>query len=188
MVDVLGHLGIALVWLSPVWAFVDDSKTAVTWLAVGVWFGMLPDVDLVLSNVDGLGIHHHGAFHTVLFVALAAVTVGPLLGLAVRRVFGGTDWLSAHAEARAPVLGGIVVLVTGLSHLFADMLSAPDTAPPIEPLWPLVDGQLVTMDVLYYTSFLATVALLVVGLASNVVFWYLTHGRTRARHAGDTTR
>ena len=188
MVDVLGHLGMALVWLSPSWLFIDEQRTAVTVLAVGFWFGMLPDADLVVSNIDALGIHHHGIFHTVLFVTLAAAILGPLLGLAMRRVFGDTKWLSARAADRAVPLGVVVVFVTGLSHLFADMLSAPDTATRIEPLWPLVKGPIVYMDVLYYKSFWATTALFVAGLAFNVAFWYLTHGRSNTRPHGDATR
>ena len=188
MVDVLGHFGMALVWLSPCWLLVDDRRTIVTLLAVGVWFGMLPDVDLLVSAVDGLGVHHHGVFHTVLFVALAAATAGPLLGLAMRRAFGGTRWLSDRATARAIPLGVVVVLVTGLSHLFADVLSAPDASTRIEPLWPLVDGPLVAVDVLYYKSFWATIGLFVAGLTFNVALWYLTRRRTRVRRYGDTAR
>ncbi|MFC5970879.1 metal-dependent hydrolase [Halomarina salina] len=188
MVDVLGHLGMALVWLSPCWLFIDDQRTAVTFLAVGFWFGMLPDVDLVLSNIDALGIHHHGVVHTILFVTLAAVTVGPLLGLAMRRVFGGTKWFSRRAAARAVPLGVIIVFVTGLAHLFADTLSAPDKSTRLELLWPLVEGPIVYTDVLYYKSFWATIALFAAGLAFNAAFWYLTFGRSGSRAVGDATR
>ncbi|MFD1512692.1 metal-dependent hydrolase [Halomarina rubra] len=188
MVDVLGHLGMALIWLSPCWLFIDDQRTAVTVLAVGFWFGMLPDTDLVLSSIDALGVHHHGVVHTVLFVVLAAATVGPLLGLAMRRLFGDTKWLSSEAAARAVPLGVVVVFVTGLSHLFADTLSAPDKSTRLEVLWPLVEGPVVYVDVLYYKSFWATIALFVGGLAFNAAFWYLTHGRSGARARSDPTR
>ncbi len=186
MVDVLGHFGMALIWLSPSWLFIDQQRTALTFIAVGFWFGMLPDVDLVLSALPG--IHHHGVFHTVLFATVAAVTVGPLLGWAMKRVFGGTEWFSARAEARAYHLGVIAVWVTGLAHVFADMLSAPDTSTRIEPLWPLVEGPIVYMDVLYYKSFWATIGLFVGGLAANVVFWYLSHGRSGASPRNTASR
>ena len=182
MVDVLGHFGMALIWLSPSWVFIDRQRTAAMFVAVGFWFGMLPDVDLVVSTITG--IHHHGVFHTVLFVTIAAATLGPLLGWAMKRAFGGTDWFSVRAESRAYLLGIIAVWVTGLSHLFADVLSAPDTSTRIEPLWPLVKGPIVYLDVLYYKSFWATIALFVGGLVANAVFWYLSHGRSNASPRG----
>jgi len=146
MVDTLGHFGMALLWLSPSWMVIDRERTAATFIAVGTSFGMLPDVDLVFSAVSG--IHHHGVFHTVLFVTIAAVTLGPLLGWALKRVVGETDWFSVRTESQAYLLGVIAVWVPGLSHVFADMLSAPDTSTRIEPLWPLVDGPLLYIDVL----------------------------------------
>jgi hypothetical protein len=184
MVDVLGHLGMALLWLSPAWLFIDDQKTAVTFLGVAFWFGMLPDVDLLLRGVDG--IHHHGVVHTVLFAVGAALVVGPLLGLARRRLFGGTDWFSRRASEHAIGLGVVGVLVASLAHVFADMLSAPDASTRIEPLWPLVKGPLVYMDVLYYKSFWATIGLFVAGLLGNLVFWYLAHGRAGNGVVADT--
>jgi len=178
MVDVLGHFGMALLWLSPSWVVIGRERTAATFVAVGVWFGMLPDVDLVFSALSG--IHHHGVFHTVLFVTVAAVTLGPLLGRAMKRVMGGTDWFSVRTESRAYLLGVAAVWVPSLSHVVADMLSAPDLSTRIEPLWPLVDGPLLYIDVLYYESFWATTALFAGGLTANAVFWYLGHGRSTA--------
>jgi hypothetical protein len=186
MVDVLGHLGMALIWLSPSWVFIDHQRTAAAFIAVGFWFGMLPDVDLVLSALPG--IHHHGVFHTVLFVTIAAVTVGPLLGWAMKRVLGGTSWFSDRAESRAYLLGAIAVWITGLAHVFADMLSAPDTSTRIEPLWPLVEGPIVYMDVLYYKSFWATIALFVGGLVANALFWYLSRRRSDTPSRSTATR
>jgi hypothetical protein len=37
MVNPLGHLGMALLWLSPSWVIVDRERTAATFVAVGVW-------------------------------------------------------------------------------------------------------------------------------------------------------
>jgi hypothetical protein len=185
MVDVLGHLGMALLWLAPSWLFIDDLRTTVTYITASFWFGMLPDVDLVLSRIDG--IHHHGVFHTVLFAAATAVTVGPLFGLTLRKLVGDTDWFSDRASQHAVGLGVVAVFVTGIAHIFADMLSAPDASTRIEPLWPLVKGPLVYMDVLYYKSFWATIALFLAGLAANAVFWYASRDRG-VRGAAGTTR
>ncbi|WP_277542304.1 metal-dependent hydrolase [Haloarcula laminariae] len=178
MVDVLGHLGMALLWLAPVWYFIGHRRTAALVIGGGFWFGMLPDIDLPLSAwVDG--IHHHGVVHTVLAVAIFAAVIGPLLGLVFARIGTRTDskWFYAPARERATAIGVLTVLVTGLAHLFADILSAPDVSTRIEPLWPVVEGPIVMVDVLWYQSWWATWGLFVLGVAVNGLAWYLTDGR-----------
>jgi len=54
MVDVTGHLGMALLWLAPAWFLLDYRKTAWTFVVSGVLFGMLPDIDLVLGGFSRL--------------------------------------------------------------------------------------------------------------------------------------
>ncbi|MFC6756787.1 MULTISPECIES: metal-dependent hydrolase [Haloarcula] len=177
MVDVLGHLGMALLWLAPVWYFVDHRRTAALVVAGGFWFGMLPDIDLPLS-VWVPGIHHHGVLHTVLAATAFAVLLGPLVGLVFARIGERTDptWFYAAAQERATGIGVITVFVTGVAHVFADMLSAPDVSTRIEPLWPVVKGPVVMMDVLWYQSWWATWGLFVLGVTVNVAAWYLTDG------------
>ncbi|WP_273836704.1 metal-dependent hydrolase [Halococcus sp. PRR34] len=179
MVDVLGHLGMGLLWLAPAWYFIDDRRTAAVFVGVGFWFGMLPDVDLVLSSFQG--IHHHGVFHTVLAAVVFAAILGPILGWLLKRLFGGTTWFSREAADHATALGVIAVGLPSLAHVFADMLSAPDTSTRIEPLWPLVDGPVVYMDVLFYQSFWATIGLFVLGLAANVAFYYWSDQNEESR-------
>ena len=171
----------ALIWLAPAWFLIDRPKTAATFVFSGFWFGMVPDVDLVLSNYVAT-IHHHGIVHTILAVTLLSLVLGPLLGWVLEKALGGTEWFSARAADRAYVTGFVAVWVAGLSHLFADMLSAPDVSTRIEPLWPLYDGPVVLIDVLWYQSFWATWALLIAGLALNAAFWY------RNRDTGGETR
>jgi hypothetical protein len=180
MVDVLGHLGMALVWLAPAWYFIDHRKTAALFVATGFWFGMLPDVDLVLSNWFA-GIHHHGVFHTVLVVTILALIIGPLVGLAYRRIASNSEWFSARAHANAYRMGFIAVWVSGLSHLFADVLSAPDTSTRLEPFWPVVEGPVVVIDVLWYQSWWATWGLFILGVVANVAAWYRTKDRSESR-------
>ena len=185
MVDVLGHLGMALLWLAPVWYFVDHRRTAALIVGGGFWFGMLPDIDLPLSAwVDG--IHHHGVVHTVLAVTVLAAVLGPLVGLAFTRIGERTDstWFAARAQERATVIGVITVFVTGVAHVFADMLSAPDVSTRIEPLWPVVKGPVVMMDVLWYQSWWATWGLFVLGVTVNGLAWQLTDGRDESATAG----
>lgn len=171
MVDVLGHLGMALIWLAPSWFFFDRPKTAVTFVAASFWFGMLPDVDLVLSNYVQT-IKHHGVFHTVAVVTLLAVILGPLLGSVLEKLGGGSDWFSSRATNNAVAIGVVGVWVASLSHLFGDMLSAPDVSEPIEPLWPLFDGQIVSIDVVWYTSFWVNWGLFIAGIAVNAMLYY----------------
>ena len=180
MVDVLGHLGMALLWLVPAWWVVDQRKTAALFVATGFWFGMLPDVDLVLSNWFD-GIHHHGVFHTVLVVTLLAMVIGPLVGVVFRRIGEHSEWFSVRAREHATPMGFLAVWIPGLSHLFADMLSAPDISTPIEPFWPILNGSFVLVDVFWYTSWWATWGLLVLGILVNVAAWYVTddHGESR---------
>ncbi|NEU57242.1 metal-dependent hydrolase [Halorussus sp. MSC15.2] len=171
MVDVLGHLGMALIWLAPAWYFIERRKTAAVFVGLGFWFGMLPDVDLYLSNWFA-GIHHHGVFHTILVVTLLAVPLGAILGWVFTKVNNQTELFSDRATVHAYTMGVIAVWVAGLSHLFADMLSAPDVATRIEPFWPLYNGSVVLIDVLWYTSVWATWGLLALGVAVNVVAWF----------------
>lgn len=176
MVDVLGHVGMALLWLVPVWYVVEHRKTAALIVTVGAWFGVVPDVDLYLSAWIG-GIHHHGVVHTVLVVTILAAVIGPLVGAAFARVGERTDWFSERAREHATAIGFLAVWIPGLSHLFADMLSAPDVSTRIEPLWPVVTGPLVALDVLWYQSWWAVWGLFVLGASANVLAWYWTRGR-----------
>jgi MFS family permease len=176
MVGELGHLGMALVWLSPAWYFFDHRKTAALVVAGAFWFGTLPDVDLVLSDWFA-EIHHHGVFHTVLVVTILAAVIGPLLGMVFDRIGREYGWFSARARERAYRIGFVAVWVSGLSHVFADILSAPDASTRIEPFWPVVNGPVVLIDVLWYESWWATWGLLLLGVAVNLVAWYRTGGR-----------
>ena len=181
MVDVLGHLGMALIWLAPAWFFINRQRTAAVFVGVGFWFGMLPDIDLYLSNWFPQSIHHHGVVHTVLAVAMFAAVLGPILGWLLKRFLGGSAWFSDRAADNAVELGVIAIGITGLSHLFADMLSAPDVASPIEPLWPLYDSSIVLVDLFYYKSFWATWGLFIAGLVVNGVLYYWIRQRSTAQ-------
>ncbi len=64
------------------------------------------------------------------------------------------------------------VWVATLSHLFADMLSAPDISQPIEPLWPVINGQIYIIDIFWYSSTGVNLGMLGIGLIVNVILWY----------------
>jgi len=176
MVDVIGHLGMALIWLAPVWFFIESTKAAVTFVGVGFWFGALPDIDLYLRRVLGT-VKHHGVIHTLLAVTLIALVVSPLVGWILKRTIGGSDWLPPEAEDRAVSFGAVTVWIAGVSHIFADMLSAPDIAEAIEPFWPLYQ-QSIGIDLVWYNNPWFNWGLLLVGLGLNAALYYWHRGST----------
>ncbi|AGB31341.1 membrane-bound metal-dependent hydrolase [Natrinema pellirubrum DSM 15624] len=150
MVDVTGHLAMALLFAAPAW-LVWGRRAALVFASFTLVTAMLPDTDLVLQGV--LPISHHGVTHTVLFVALSSVLAG---AVAARYL---TDWFNATRWIRSTDIGSEAVFVFataglltgGISHLFADILSAPDIAPPLSPFWPVYSDPVI-VDVIYYDS------------------------------------
>ena len=181
MTETLGHLGMALIFLAPAWLFIDDWRTAVVFIGTGFWFGPVPDLDTYLRNWFPDSFHHHGVVHTVPAVIVFAVVLGPILGWALKRVFGGTKWFSRAATNRAIAMGVIAVGAATLSHLLADILSAPDLSTRIEPFWPVINGPVVYIDVLYYDSVWATWGLFILGLLVNAALFYWTKQRGSGR-------
>ncbi|WP_435359886.1 metal-dependent hydrolase [Haloarchaeobius sp. DFWS5] len=170
MVDVLGHLGMAMLWAAPAW-FVWERRVSAAFVGFALLTAMLPDTDLVLRQV--LPVTHHGVTHTVVFVVAVALVVGPLLAIGLQRVLTRV-WLrgSRRRFTRLTLVGFVVagLLVGGLSHLFADMLSAPDIAKPVQPFWPFFEKPW-SVDVVWYNApwinsgLFAFAALLNLGLA-----------------------
>ena len=151
MVDVLGHLGMALLWALPVWLFYQ-RRVSLVFIGLVVTTAHLPDVDLLLLGV--LPIVHHGITHTVLFVTAVSLVAGAIaefkLGTWIEQ-----QWLEGEHELLSK--WGLYAFTTGafllggFSHLFADMLSAPDIAKPVEPFWPLV-AKPWSVDLIWYNS------------------------------------
>ncbi len=161
----------ALLWFVPAWFIIDERKTAATFAAVGVWFGMLPDVDLVLSSLFPGIVKHHGVFHTVLMAAILAVIVGPLVGGLLKRTVGGSAWFTDRAVDNATSFGVVMVFVAGVAHVFADMLSAPDIADSVEPLWPLYQ-QSFGIDIVWYNNPTFNWGLFAAGILVNVALYF----------------
>lgn len=170
MVDVAGHLGMALIWLAPAWLFVNSGKTATTFVGIGFWFGTLPDIDLYLQKVFRT-VKHHGIVHTVLAVSLIALVLGPLVGWLLKRTIGGSEWFVPEVERQATSFGFLMVWIAGLSHIFADILSAPDIAEAIEPFWPLYQ-QSVGIDIVWYNNPWFNWGLLLIGIGLNAALYY----------------
>lgn len=130
---------------------------------------MLPDVDLVLRGVPP-SVRHHGVTQTVLCVVAFAVVGGIPAARFLARFIEGW-WLTSEGhsipriEVRAFVAGGMTP--GGSSHVFADVLSSPDVAPPVKPLWPVYRDP-VTFDVTYDKS-----PVWIVGLVSVALLLHL---------------
>jgi inner membrane protein len=162
MVDVAGHVGMALVWLGVVWFVVSNRRTAAVFVLIGLPFGLFPDIDLYLRRIFPT-LHHHGVVHTVLAVSVVGIVAGTILARTLVPWLADRGYVPLDALDSADALTIGVALLGGYSHLFADILSAPDISQPIEPFWPLY-MQPVSIDVFYYTGFWATWGLLGLGL------------------------
>ncbi|MFC7154108.1 metal-dependent hydrolase [Halomarina halobia] len=172
MVDVLGHLALALLLALPAW-IVWDGRVSLAFVGTVLATAMLPDVDLVLRHVVPT-VEHHGVTHTVLFVVIVSAVAGVLAETVDTSVL--ERWWR-ESEGHAVSDGAIFPFVTGgfllggLSHLFGDVLSAPDVSEPVEPLWPFLDKP-ISIDVLYYTSPWWNLGLLVVALSLHLALGY----------------
>lgn len=168
MVDVSGHLGMALLATTPIW-FGYGRRAALTFVGLALPFGLLPDIDLYLRRVFPT-IHHHGVTHTIVVVVGVSLIVGVLVAPTLLPYLRQRGWLpdGEIGNEYAFVVGAFAI--GGLSHLFADMLSAPDISEPIEPFWP-IGVQPVSLDVFYYNAPLANFGLLAAGIAAHLVLW-----------------
>jgi hypothetical protein len=100
-------------------------------------------------------------------VTLLAAVIAPVVGKVVETVAGDTDWLSPEAAAHSIRFGFLAVWIPGLAHVFADMLSAPDLADSIEPLWPIYQGS-IGVDLVWYNNPVVNLGLLVAGVVRAV--------------------
>ena len=157
----------AMLFAAPAW-FVWGRRGALGFTAFALVTSMLPDTDLVLRHY--LPVTHHGVTHTFLFVGVVSVLAG---AVASRWL---TDWFNDHPWIRSTAITQEVVfwfatagfLTGGVSHIFADLLSAPDIAAPLSPFWPVYD-QPVVIDVIYYNSPIWNFGLLAVAVALHVL-------------------
>lgn len=164
----MGHFAMALLWALPAWAL-WDGRVSLLFVGFAVSTAMLPDVDLVLQTV--LPIQHHGVTHTVLFVTVVALVAG------VAVEYGLGSWLDRQflQERNYTVRTGTLfvfvfagLLLGGYSHLFADMLSAPDIAAPVEPFWPFFEKPW-SVDFIWYNARLWNAGLLTTGVVLHIL-------------------
>ena len=170
MVDVLGHVAMGLLWAAPVW-FRWDGRVGVAFVGLVLLTVMVPDVDLYLP-----GVVHHGATHTVLFVATVALVGAAVLTPAVTQMLRDRwrdDERGPTARPSVYRFVAVALLAGGLSHLFIDMLSAGTGGnPPLEPFWPFFRSS-VSIDFIYYSSFAWNGGLLVLALLLHLLLFTL---------------
>jgi len=172
MVDITGHVAFGLFFALPAWFFYDE-RVSVGLLALAAAGALLPDVDIWLAALFPDVVHHHGVTHTVVFVTVASLVGSAVLtGLLGGRI---NDWVESEqfGESRLFGLAFAGLLAGGLSHVFADILSAPDISTPIEPFWPVVEGS-VGIDVIWYDNPWINVGFFTVMLAVHLVLAYVT--------------
>ena len=167
MVDVTGHIGMALLFAAPAW-IVWGRRGALGFTAFTLVTAMLPDTDLVLRHV--LPITHHGVTHTILFVVLVSIISGGSAAKWLTARFNDHSWIESTdiTGETVFVFATTGLIAGGISHLFADVLSAPDIAPPLSPFWPFYPAPVV-VDVIYYDSPVWNFGLLAVAVALHLV-------------------
>jgi len=150
MVDIMGHLAFGLLFALPAW-FIWRKRVAASFVALAMITSLLPDLDLWLARFFPGEFHHHGVTHTIVFVVLASVVIGLVAAAVLTRPVD--EWLGWRRFDRWSMFGFafLAFLLGGLSHVFADILSAPDISTPIEPFWPFFDKPW-SVDLIYYND------------------------------------
>lgn len=136
MVDVLGHLALGLLCAAPAW-FLFEGRASPAFVGLVLSAAMVPDVDLYLPWVI-----HHGVTHTVAFVVFVSLVAAALLVSVALPAL--ERWHRRHDELWEPppslyAFGVGALLVGGLSHVAADMLSTSVSGLAVEPFWPFFE-------------------------------------------------
>ena len=167
----MGHFGMALLWAAPAW-LVWDGRVSLWFIGFALATAMLPDADLVLREF--LPVTHHGVTHTLVFVVGVSILAGLVVEYALHDRLNRT-LLGPRGYEAAP--GGLFLFATsglllgGVSHIFADTLSAPDIAAPLNPFWPFFDRPY-SIDLIWYDSPWWNVGLLTVTVALHLALAY----------------
>lgn len=150
LVTATGHVAFGLLFALPAW-FVWRRRVSAVFVGLVALISPLPDADLYLSEWFPGQFHHHGVTHTVLFAVLAGLVAGLAAAALLTRPVD--DWLGWERFDRWSMFAfaSLAFFLGVLSHVFADMLSAPDISTPIEPLWPVVEGSW-GYDLIYFSD------------------------------------
>lgn len=137
----------ALLFAAPAWFVFDDLKTSLAFVALAASTGMLPDGDIVLMRY--LFVEHHGLTHSFLFIVPAALVLGAVV--AGVYLFARDDSAYRASPGRVYAFAAVGLFVGMVAHVFADLVTTPDIAPPLMPMYPLLETQVV-LDVAYVKS------------------------------------
>jgi membrane-bound metal-dependent hydrolase YbcI (DUF457 family) len=172
MVDIMGHIAFGLLFALPAWFFWDD-RASVGFIVLAVVASVVPDTDLLLSWLFPNSVHHHGVTHTVLFVTVISLVLGAVLTVSLGKQIG--DWIESEEFDTFSlfVFSTTGFLAGGLSHVVADVLSAPDISTPLEPFWP-VYTQPLGVDLIWYNAAWINVGFLTVMVGTHILLAYLT--------------
>ena len=171
MVDITGHLAFGLLFAVPAW-FRWTDRASVAFVALVAVTALLPDIDLWLVKLFPAEVHHHGVTHTVVFVTLASLVGAAIVtGLFRRRI---DEWIGDRRfdASRVFRVSFVAFLTGGLSHVFADVLSAPDISTPIEPFWPVFELPW-TIDLVWYNAAWINSGFFTVMVLGHVALAYL---------------
>lgn len=171
MVDIMGHVAMGLLFATPAW-FVWTKRVSAVFVAITAVAALFPDVDLWFSRLFPGVVHHHGVFHTVVFVTIVSVVVGALVAATLVSQVDRLVGFDRFDRGSLFAFAGGALFLGGISHLFADSLSAPDIASPIEPFWPFFDKPW-SVDLIWYNSPWWNVGLLTVAVLLNLGLAYL---------------
>jgi hypothetical protein len=177
MVDITGHIAFGLLFTVVAW-FVWDGRSSILFVGLAVPAALLPDVDLWLQKLFPAVVHHHGVTHTVVFVTLASLLGGVVVaGLFLGRI---DSWIddTRFDRTRLFVLSFAAFLAGSLSHLVADVLSAPDISTPLEPFWPFFDKPL-AVDLVWYDAWWINIGFLVVMVGVHFALAAITSSPNR---------
>jgi len=179
VVDITGHLAFGLLFALPAWYVLDD-RASVGFVALAAVGALLPDIDLWLEILFPAAVHHHGVTHTVLFAVGASLVGGVVVAGSLRRRVD--DWIGGESIGRRSlfVVAAVAVLAGTLSHVFADVLSAPDISTPIEPFWPFFALPW-AIDLVWYDAVWINYGFFAVMVVAHVVAAYVTTPAAR-RH------
>jgi inner membrane protein len=172
MVDISGHIAFGLLFALPAW-YVWNDRVSVAFIAHAGVTALLPDADLWLTKWFPDQVHHHGVTHTVLFVTVASLIGAAIVAAVFTDRFDRWTGTEAFDGPRVFVFSFLGFLAGGLSHVFADMLSAPDISTPIEPLWPLVKSSW-GIDLVWYDAAWINFGFLATMVTLHVAAAYLT--------------
>lgn len=188
MVDVSGHLAIALLFAAPAW-FVWGRRASLAFTGFTLVMATLPDADLFFRHVLPT-VQHHGVTHTVFFVLIASVVGGVVAARTLTDVLNEHAWVHSDSISRPTVFvfTTSAFFLGGAAHIFGDLLSAPDIAAPLEPLWPLY-RETIIVDVIYYDSPIWNFGLLGLAIAVHVALdrWERYPIESPYRIGGDTS-